>query len=409
VGKENRLILGTFETRRLAVMFAGFCAFLQLYATQPLLPMLENLFRASKVAVSLTVTAGGFGVALGAPIVGYMADRLGRKQLIVWSATLLALSTFLTATASSLNVLIFWRFWQGVFTPGVFAVTIAYVNDEWADGGAAAVLSTYVSGTVLGGFSSRMISGLVASRLSWQWVFVVLGTMGGLGAWGIARWLPPERSFHHLTVEKGSWFEAVREHVANRQLLAAFAIGFCVLFSLVSTFTYVTFYLAEPPFHLESAALGLVFAVYLAGAVVTPFSGRTIDRYGNRRALAGAISFGAAGVALTLGKNLWLVGIGLAIACSGVFLAQASANAFVGASARRNRALAAGLYAAAYHAGGSFGAAVPGYFWALGGWPACVAFIIAVQALTVVLALAMWQDRPNLTGSVAWANPPEID
>jgi len=45
-------------------MLAGFCAFLQLYATQPILPLLADLFQAGKVAVSLTVTAGGIGVAL---------------------------------------------------------------------------------------------------------------------------------------------------------------------------------------------------------------------------------------------------------------------------------------------------------------------------------------------------------
>ena len=48
-------------------MLAGFAAFLDLYSTQPLLPMLARTFRASHFAVSLTVTAldgarGGFGL-----------------------------------------------------------------------------------------------------------------------------------------------------------------------------------------------------------------------------------------------------------------------------------------------------------------------------------------------------------
>ena len=34
-------------------MFAGFCAFLQLYATQPILPLFERLFAASKIAVTI--------------------------------------------------------------------------------------------------------------------------------------------------------------------------------------------------------------------------------------------------------------------------------------------------------------------------------------------------------------------
>jgi hypothetical protein len=49
------------------------------------------------------------------------------------------------------------------------------------------------------------------------------------------------------------------------------------------------------------------------------------------------------------------------------------------------------LYAAFYYVGGGLGAAIPGYFWNLGGWPACVAFIACVQILTVMIALTFWR------------------
>ena len=44
---------------------------------------------------------------------------------------LLAVCTLLTATATSLPVLAFWRFLQGLLTPGVFIITIAYITEEW--------------------------------------------------------------------------------------------------------------------------------------------------------------------------------------------------------------------------------------------------------------------------------------
>jgi MFS transporter, YNFM family, putative membrane transport protein len=48
-------------------MFAGFAAFLDLYATQPLLPMLARTFHATSFRVSLTITAPTIAVALAAP------------------------------------------------------------------------------------------------------------------------------------------------------------------------------------------------------------------------------------------------------------------------------------------------------------------------------------------------------
>ena len=56
-----------------------------------------------------------------------------------------------------------------------------------------------------------------------------------------------------------------------------------------------------------------------------------------------------------------------------------------------------GLYVTAYYVGGTFGGAIPGYFWNSGGWPACVAFIVLAQALTGLLVGRCWQDRAPAT------------
>src|SRR5258705_13957790 len=94
--------------RTFPIVLAGFTAFLHLYATQPLLPLLMQVFKASHVAVSLTVTASTVAVALGAPVVGRLADLVGRKRVIVGSSVALALTTGLAATSTSLHQLIAW-------------------------------------------------------------------------------------------------------------------------------------------------------------------------------------------------------------------------------------------------------------------------------------------------------------
>jgi MFS transporter, YNFM family, putative membrane transport protein len=385
------------SSRQFGVVVAGFCSFLQMYSTQPLLPMLTGIFHASKIAVSMTVTLAGLGVAVAAPFAGILADKIGRKRVIVWSAFLLGVCSLAAATSPGLSMLLFWRFCQGLCTPGVFSVTVAYINDEWAGAGTGAVLSSYVSGTVLGGFSCRFISGLVASHFGWRWVFVVLGVLTLAGAGAIARLLEPERHPHHAVRWEGSWFAAVMSHLKNRQLLGTYLVGFCVLFSLVAIFTYVTFYLAAPPFNLEPAALGSIFFVYLIGAAANPVAGRAIDRFGQRAVLACGIGAGVAGVFLTLFHSLWMVGLGLTICSSGVFAATTAANNFVGAAAEHSRSLAVGLYAAFYYVGGSLGAAVPGYFWNVGGWTACVVFIACVQIVTVSMALVFWKGPVRAT------------
>src|SRR4029077_3101588 len=157
-------------TRTAAVVFAGFCAFLTIFAPQPMLPMLAKAFDVTPGRISLVVTASTLAVALAAPFAGIVADRFGRKRVIVPAAFLLAVPTLLAATAVSFGQLLFWRFLQGIFTPGVFAVIIAYINEE-RGGGAGAATAAYVTGTVLGGFSGRALAALVASHTNWRWAF----------------------------------------------------------------------------------------------------------------------------------------------------------------------------------------------------------------------------------------------
>jgi predicted MFS family arabinose efflux permease len=374
-----------------AVVCAGFCAFLALFAPQPLLPMLSAAFHASAASVSLVVTASTIAVAIAAPFAGLIADRVGPKRVIVPAAFLLAVPTFLAATSSSLVQLLFWRFLQGVFTPGIFAVTVAYVNDEWETGAGAAV-AAYITGTVVGGFSGRVLAALVAAHSGWRWSFVALGVLNVLGALAIWAWLPAGRRFKRSRGE--AILRPMLRHLKNPRLIATYAVGFCVMFTLLATFTYVNFYLSSPPFHLGPRALGMLFSVYLVGAVITPFAGRLIDRLGHRAALVIAFSGGMAGIGLTLLHSLPAVLLGLALCCTGVFIANSSGSSYVGTAAREAKAAAVGLYVTFYYTGGSFGSAVPGRFWARGGWPACVALVAAVQLVTILLALMFWRAAP---------------
>ncbi len=375
------------RSRTAAVVLAGFCAFLTVYAPQPLLPALALDFHVSAALIALVMSATTAGVALSAPFIGILSDRIGRKRVIVPAALLLVVPATLASTAASLHSLLVWRFLQGIFIPGVAAVTIAYINEEW-ESSAGVAMSAYVTGTVLGGFSGRMIAALIAFHSSWRWSFAVLGILNAVGALAMAIWLPPDRHTPHPAPRN-----SMAAHLRNSSLLATCAVGFCVLFTLIATFTYVNFYLAAPPFRLSTQSLGLLFTVYLLGIVITPLVGGSIDRLGHRAAIAIAFTGCIAGIALTLIRSLPAVVLGLAILAAGVFIAQAVTSSFIGVAARRAHASAVGLYSVFYYAGGTLGSAIPGWFWTHGGWPACVALIIVVEALTIAIAWFTWRPR----------------
>jgi predicted MFS family arabinose efflux permease len=180
-------------------------------------------------------------------------------------------------------------------------------------------------------------------------------------------------------------------HLRNGRLLATFLMAFTVLFTLVGTFTYANFYMAAPPFGLNSAQLGSVFFVYLLGLVVTPMAGRYLDLHGYRKAMMLAFVLCMAGLAVTLRHSLPMVILGLALLSSGVFALQACNSTNLGKVAGQARSSAAGLYVTFYYVGGSVGAVLPSWFWVRGGWPATVG-VLAVAAL-VALTLGFLASR----------------
>jgi len=363
-----------------AVMIAGACTFLNVYCTQPLLPLFQRIFHASETGVSLTVGAVTLSVAIMAPFIGLIAETLGRKKVIVPSLFAMAAATLLTATAQSLHALIAWRFVQGLFVPGVIAVIIAYINEEFPQR-AGAVMSAYVAGTVFGGFLGRFLTGLIATHTHWSNVFIVLGIMDLLGALAVRQWLPLAVNFvpaKHVFKSLGdTWL-----HLRNPRLLAICGMGFTVLFSLVGAFTYASFYLAKPPFELSPAALGSIFFIYLLGCVVTPFAGKYLDRHGFRRTTLLSSGMAIGGLLLTLVPRLPMVVAGLAIFSSGIFISQSAATVLTGRVSGRARSAAAGLYVTFYYLGGSVGSVVTGWFWEKGGWPACVGLLAAAGLAT---------------------------
>ncbi len=366
-------------------MLAGMCTFLNVYDTQPLLPYLQRLYNTSAVAVSLTVSSTILAVALAAPFVGLLAESIGRKKVIVPSLFAITVPTLLAATSQSLRQLIFWRFMQGLFVPGVIVVIIAYIGEEFAGGNVGKVMSSYISGTVLGGFLGRYVSGLIAHHHDWRRAFLTIGLINLAGAFAVRATLPKATHFVRAPNVRHSFIETLR-HLRNPRMLGVFGVGFSALFALVGAFTYVNFYLARPPFRLNSEQLGAIFAVYILGFFVTPLSGRVLDRYGTRTTAVLACAFATIGLALTLVLKLPVIILGLALFSTGVFIFQAIGTVQTGVVAGRSRSSAAGLYVTFYYIGGTLGATVTGWMWAADGWRASVLLLMGICVVALILA-----------------------
>jgi MFS transporter, YNFM family, putative membrane transport protein len=373
------------DTRKIAVATAGFCAFLNLYSPQALLPALAREFGVGAAEISTIMTASALAIAVTAPFTGAIADVLGRKRVITTAMFAVVLPMAGAAFAHDVQALIAWRFLQGLLLPPIFAVAVAYIGDEWPAAEVAGVAGIYIAGSSIGGFCGRFIPGVLGDLIGWRGAFLALAALSLLGAILLALLLPREKRFVRSQGLGASARQMLR-HLKNPQLLATYAIGFGVLFNFIAVFTYVSFHLAAPPYQFSSTLLGAIFVTYLVGTVIAPMTGWMMSRLGRRRFILAVIAAWACGVALMLAQPVAVIILGMVLCAGCGMLAQTISTGYVTTIAKEGRSSAVGLYVTSFYVGGSMGAFLPGLAWNTGGWPACVAMVLVVLAAMALIA-----------------------
>jgi predicted MFS family arabinose efflux permease len=376
----------------LAVFAAGFVTFINMWCTQSLLPILAAAFHVSESQIGLTVTAPLIGTAAMAPLIGAISDRFGRKRLITGAAFLLFIPTLGAAFSTSLNEFVLCRFIQGLTLPFIFTITIAYIGEETTGPATSRMAGIYTSGAISGGFSGRVLSGIITQAASWQAALLTIAGLSLAMAVLITLALPKEKHFRPLYGISRALASFPR-HLSNPKLLATYTAGFGVLFCLVAVFTFINFRLAAAPYHLGPAALGEIFVVYLSGVIMTPIAGRLAARFGLRPIMAAATATILAGLAISLAAPLPLILLGLTLICGGIFIQQTLATSFVSQVAREAKSTAVGLYVTFYYIGGSCGGFFPGSAWHEYGWLGCAGIVAGMQSIMFPIAMRFWVQK----------------
>jgi YNFM family putative membrane transporter len=386
--------------RSLVIGLTAFLTVVDLFATQAILPSLTRHYNVSPAEMGFAVNASTLGMAAAGLVVGFLSPHIDRRLGILLSLVLLAIPTTLLASAPDLMVFTVLRVAQGLCMASAFALTLAYLGEQCSSIDAGGAFAAYITGNVASNLIGRLVAAAVVDTLGLASNFYFFALLNLAGAVLVYFTIPRVKPMHAMPVTQ-SPFAATIEHWRNPALRSAFAIGFCILFAFIGTFTFVNFVLVREPLSLGRMDLGFVYFVFAPSVVTTLFAGKTVARFGTRPAIWGALAVAALGLPLMLSSHLPNVLAGMVLVGVGTFFAQACATGFVGQAASDNRGVASGTYLACYFLGGLIGSAVLGRLFDSFGWSACVAGVgasLAIAALlTTRLTLGQFAGSPAST------------
>ena len=310
--RKTMLRPGTFA---LTVLLAALSAIGPLTTDMylPSLPDIARLLGASTAQTQLTISSYLVGFAVGQIFYGPLADRHGRKPVLIGAMALYCAASLVCALSTSIEMLIAARALQALGGAGGIVLARAIVRDLYSGARAGRELSLIGAVMALAPVLAPLIGGVLQTALGWRSVFftlVVAGLAGAAIVWPLMPETLSQRAAHPVT--PASMLKSYRVVARNPAYLAYLGIAstsFAGLFAWISGSSFVLQYL----YGLTPFQFGVAFAVGSAGYMAgTTLAARLVMRHELDRTLGyGAAAMAAGGIAMVLA-----VGFGLASAAA---------------------------------------------------------------------------------------------
>jgi len=229
-------------------------------------------------------SAAMIGLVIGAFSGGWLADRTGRKPVLIGSVALFGLFSLFTAAAHSYEALLWARLATGLgfggAMPNLIAVAVEIARPERR----AATVSAMFCGMPAGGATSALIARMAGDGLEWRAIFIAGGVAPLVLLPVIFLLLPETRPAHDPAADRnlGRALFAERRAAPTVLLWAAFMLTLVVLYLALNWLPTLVVDKGHPP--SEGFAAAMAFNV--AGVVGSLMVGAITDRLGWRWPLA---------------------------------------------------------------------------------------------------------------------------
>jgi ACDE family multidrug resistance protein len=298
--------------------------------TSPILPDLATELGVSRSSIGLVQAAVSLPGILFSAAIGYLADRLGRRRVILVALLLFTLCGMAGFVARSYWTLIVVRFCQGVGTSGILGVGIVLIGDSFTGSARTRAMGINVTGLTIVAMTGPIVAGQLAVGGAFR-PFLIFAIGLPLAAWASRMPRDPPSQpiaspLRHLvtSVRTMRGAQALRDYVG---LLVATLAAVFVLHGL--GFTVTPLY-ADEVFGTPVQTRGFVVAAFQAGTVVAALGvGRLVERFGTARIFSGVFWLMALGAAIAgLAPTIWLVAAGLTLAGVGFGLFTPQAQSY---------------------------------------------------------------------------------
>jgi predicted MFS family arabinose efflux permease len=375
--------------------FLIFAAALSTRAVDPIIPQIAADFFITPETAAL-LAAGFAAYGLVQPVLGPVADAVGKTRVMLACLLLLAVSSFLSAIVTSFALLFVLRVLAGAACGGSFPVGMALISDTVPLAQRQVTIGRLLTATISGNLLGAAAAGVVADVLHWRGVFVVLGVISTaalvVGYYGLRNVpLAPRQPLNIVSVLRRN-----REIFAIRNARICYLTVALEALFLFGIFPYVAVLLlrgGEP----RASIAGLVVAAFALGGMVYSLSVRQFLRWlGQKRIMMAGGGLVALGLVVVSFDPSWPVQAAAfaAMGC-GFYMLHASIQVYVTEFAPATRSSAVAFHTFSFFIGGGISPIAYGFGFEHIGPPATL-LIAAVGMAIIGVVSAQLLVKPKI-------------
>jgi predicted MFS family arabinose efflux permease len=277
-----------------------------LFVVSPLLPLISREFGRPAAVAGLCATVFCVAYMIAAPMLGALADRVGRRSTLAACLVAFGAANLLTAIAADFAWLLAFRIAAGISAAGIAPLVYAGVGEAAPAERRASWMALAVSGLLLALSLGAPLGTLAGAVWGWRGPFLVLAAGSLLLALGNRLVWPARTAVHSAAVRVPLGLAKLVQRLVPTVLWAT---------ALYGVYTYLGVGLTAAGY--GPAQIARAIALYGVGALAgTLLGGQAADRYGVVPAMRVSL-IGLAGGLLAFGAVLpteWLAAAALVAA-----------------------------------------------------------------------------------------------
>jgi DHA2 family multidrug resistance protein len=161
------------------------------------LPHIQGTTSASREQISWVLTSYIIAMAITTPLTGWLADRYGRKRVLMISVVGFTAASGLCGISTNLNELILFRILQGMAGASLLPIAQVVLMDVNPPEERGKSMAIFGLGFIMGPLAGPLLGGWLTQNFSWHWVFLINLPIGVLAFLGISAFLPDFREENH--------------------------------------------------------------------------------------------------------------------------------------------------------------------------------------------------------------------